>query len=161
MATQGQGAATHVHILFQSLGGSIGDGIYLYNLFRAVPFDLSLYNAGTLASIAAVAYFGAKHRYVTSSCSFMLHRSKYGHPLPAHSTELQDAAKALVIDDQRVEDILRRHVKLEPPLKWDDLKSNELWFTAEEPVRTGMADEIRDFAPPPRTVFYDFNFLQA
>jgi hypothetical protein len=32
------------HLLFQSQGGGIGESIALYNLFRALPFDLTLYN---------------------------------------------------------------------------------------------------------------------
>jgi ATP-dependent Clp protease, protease subunit len=48
------------HLLFQSQGGGIGESITLFNLFRALPFDLTLYNTGTIASGATLAYLGAK-----------------------------------------------------------------------------------------------------
>ncbi len=32
------------HLFFQSNGGSVGDGIALYNYFRALPLELTIYN---------------------------------------------------------------------------------------------------------------------
>src|SRR5206468_4660122 len=89
----------------------------------------TLYNAGSVVSIAALAFLGAKHRRVSASGTFMFHRSQYGQVVPADSTELQDRVRGLIIDDQRTLAILKGHVKLEAPANWDDLKSNELWFT--------------------------------
>ena len=36
----------HVHLLFQSLGGSVSDGIFLHSFFKSLPIQLTLYNAG-------------------------------------------------------------------------------------------------------------------
>jgi len=33
----------HVHALFQTAGGYVGDGVFLYNLFRTIPIELTLY----------------------------------------------------------------------------------------------------------------------
>lgn len=46
-----------VHIAFHSNGGGIGEGIALYNLSRALPFDHILYN---VSSIAVVAFLGQR-----------------------------------------------------------------------------------------------------
>jgi ATP-dependent protease ClpP protease subunit len=40
------GGVNHLHLMFQTTGGDIGDGIALYNLFRALPITISLYNVG-------------------------------------------------------------------------------------------------------------------
>ena len=45
-----------IHLLFQSGGGNVGDGIYIFNLFRSLPISLTLYNAGSIASVAVIAY---------------------------------------------------------------------------------------------------------
>ncbi len=49
-----------VHLLFQSAGGMVGDGVFLYNYFRNLPFDLTIYNMGAVESAAAIAFFGRK-----------------------------------------------------------------------------------------------------
>ena len=46
----------HAHIMFQSWGGFVGDGVMLYNFFRSLSaLDLSLYNSGQVASAAVIA----------------------------------------------------------------------------------------------------------
>src|SRR4051794_30276298 len=59
-----------VHLLFQSAGGFIGDGVCLYNFFRAMPIDLTLYNAGSVCSAAVIAYLGAKKRKTSAYATF-------------------------------------------------------------------------------------------
>jgi len=49
----------HVHLLFQSLGESVSDGIFLHSFFKSLPIQLTLYNAGQVSSSATVAYLGA------------------------------------------------------------------------------------------------------
>src|SRR6478609_3550932 len=61
-----------IHLLFQSDGGKAGDAIYLFNLFRSLPISLTLYNAGSVASIAVIAYLGAAKRITTSNATFMV-----------------------------------------------------------------------------------------
>src|SRR5437764_9130338 len=54
-----------LHLLFQSTGGFVNEGIALYNFLRAVPLQLHLYNGGSVASIAAIAFLGAQRRYAS------------------------------------------------------------------------------------------------
>jgi ATP-dependent Clp protease protease subunit len=140
------GAVKHLHVLFNSSGGFIGDGICLYNFFRALTIDLTLYNGGSVASIATVAFLGAKFRKTSRHGTFMIHRA---HNSPQHATasKLEDIARSLRIDDARIEAILRDHIKLEEK-QWKDLNYEELTFNAEDGVKIGFAHGIEEFAPP-------------
>jgi ATP-dependent protease ClpP protease subunit len=40
IATASQNNVKHIHLLFQSIGGSVSDGIALYNFFKTAPVDL-------------------------------------------------------------------------------------------------------------------------
>src|SRR5213080_2998307 len=75
LATASGTGVKHVHLLFQSLGGTVGDGVCLYNVFRALPFDLTLYNAGSVQSIAVISYLGAKRRKASTHATFAIHRT--------------------------------------------------------------------------------------
>jgi ATP-dependent Clp protease, protease subunit len=138
-----------VHILFQSAGGTVGDGVFLYNMFRALPIPVTLYNAGQLSSAAVIAYLGAKGRKTSASGTFMIHRSTNSSQF-ATSSKLQHLAKALVLDDERTEAILRNHVTM-PDELWTELKYNDLYLSGKEAIKFGIADDIGDFAPPPGT----------
>src|SRR4051812_644439 len=41
-----------LHLLFQSGGGYIPDGICLYNYFKALTLDVTIYNGGGVSSMA-------------------------------------------------------------------------------------------------------------
>jgi ATP-dependent Clp protease, protease subunit len=149
-----QGKAERVHILFQSAGGNVGDGIALYNFLRTCPVDLTLYNVGTVASVGVIIFLGANRRVSHKHATFMVHRST-SFPVGAHPAEkLEFTAKALRMDDERTEAILREHLRFEEG-KWAELRNNaEFWFTGDEALKNGLITEIDDFAPPPKTTLY-------
>lgn len=141
-----QSNVEHIHLLLQSTGGGVGDGVCLYNYLRAMTIDLTIYNSGCVASIATIAYLGAKRRKVSAHASFMLHRtqSTLDH---ANTAALKAFLESSVLNDHLTEVILRTHIKM-PAEKWAQLDNNDLFLTAEEAVEYGFADEIAEFSPP-------------
>jgi ATP-dependent protease ClpP protease subunit len=141
---QAPATATH-HLSLQSSGGHVGDGIWLYNFLKVFPRKLIVYNTGTLASIAAIAYLGGQHRKTSAHAAFMLHRTTY-HPLRPTTTNLAVATKILAIEDARTEALLRERARLTDE-HWRHLEHHDLWLTAQEAVAVGVADEIGEFTP--------------
>jgi ATP-dependent Clp protease, protease subunit len=140
------------HLLFQSTGGMVGDGICLYNYFQALPLELTIYNAGAVQSIAVVAYLGAHKRKTSARATFMIHRTMYS-PQPADAYHLEIATNIVTLDDRRTDSILRDHIKLSDD-QWANLGRHDLTFSAEEAVNIGMANEIGEFTPPPGCMIY-------
>lgn len=143
----------HIHLLFQSAGGYVGDGVFLYNLFRTIPIEITLYNAGQISSAGITAYLGANRRVTSKTATFMIHRST-NSPQFATSAKLQSVAKSLVLDDQRTEAIFRSHINL-PPELWTALEHHDVHLSGEEAVSFGMADAIGEFSPPLGTVVFN------
>jgi ATP-dependent Clp protease, protease subunit len=141
------GGVRHAHILFQSNGGFVTDGVALYNFFRAVPIEVTLYNVGGVQSIATVAFLGATHRRVSASAIFQIHQTT-SPAIAAKAAQLQAIAEGVQLDDSRTEAILRQHLRL-PADRWEQLGQRDLIFGAQEAVDFGFADEIGDFSPPP------------
>lgn len=141
-----------VHVLFQSLGGGVGDGISLYNFFAALTIDLTLYNVGQVSSAALIAYLGAKKRKTSAYASFMTHRTT-GPATAMEAGRMKATAESIALDDQRTEAILRKHITM-PDDKWARLDDG-LWFSAEEAVKFGVADGIAEFAPPPGSKIFN------
>jgi ATP-dependent Clp protease protease subunit len=153
VAVASNNSVERVHLVVQSSGGLIGDGVCLYNLFRALPFELVTYNIGSIQSVGVMAFLGAKQRKASPRATFMIHRS-YASPLAATSDRLQALAQGLILDDERCEGILRDHVKLNED-QWAVHKVADLWLSAEEAKKAGLVTEIGDFAPPKGTqLFY-------
>jgi ATP-dependent Clp protease, protease subunit len=144
--------AQRLHIMFQSWGGFVGDGVMLYHFFRSLTLDLTLYNSGQVASAGVTAFLGAKHRIASPRSIFMLHKA-HNSPQFATATRLERVARSLVLDDERSEAIWRERVTM-PDELWQELEYHDLYVTGEDAVRIGIATELGDFAPPPGSQIY-------
>jgi ATP-dependent Clp protease protease subunit len=136
----------HLHLLLQSTGGFVGDGICLYNFFRTMTTPLTLYNAGGLQSIATLVFLGARDRRVSASASFMIHRTHLS-PEGANADRLRASINIALLDDQRTETILRKHLVL-PEHLWHSHRYEDIYISACDAVEYGIATAIGDFAPP-------------
>jgi ATP-dependent Clp protease protease subunit len=135
-----------VHILFQSWGGYIGDGVFLYNSLKRLSLEVVLYNAGQVASAATLVFLGAHSRKTTANAVFMIHKST-NSTNGAGVDQLKAVTANLAIDDARVEEILRAHLRL-PDELWTQFSYHDVYLTGKDAVDYGMADEICEFSPP-------------
>jgi ATP-dependent protease ClpP protease subunit len=140
------GGTKRVHMLFQSWGGFVGDGVFLYNSLRKFSLEVVLYNAGQVASAAAIAFLGAHARKTTANAVFMIHKAT-NSANGAGVDKLKAVADNLAIDDARIEDILRAHLRL-PEELWTQFRYHDVYLTGTDAVSYGMADEIGEFSPP-------------
>lgn len=136
---------THVDALFQSAGGTVGDGIFLHHYFKALPIELTLHNVGLVASAAVVAYLGAHHRKASKTATFMLHNSIHSAAMSG-AARFQNIAKSLVLDDERTQSILREFVKM-PEELWTEMANHDLFLSAYDAVQYGVSEGISDFGP--------------
>jgi ATP-dependent protease ClpP protease subunit len=138
-----------VHLLFQSAGGSVSDGVSLFNFFRGMPIALHLYNTGGVASAALIAFVGAEHRYASAHAAFLLHKTRHSLLTPGQSIDHRALADTLAIEDARSEAILRGSSQI-PADKWAVYASGaEVPITAQEAaLQYGLVVAIREFKPP-------------
>lgn len=146
---------TELHLSFQSTGGIVGDGIFLYSLIKASPIPVTIYNIGSVQSIATVAFLGASRRVVNKHALFMIHRTTFT-PQSATGELLRELSVVADLEDKRTEALLRDRVVLHDGKDWNNMKDNSLWFTAKESVDAGIADSIGDFSPPKGCELWSF-----
>lgn len=144
----------HLHLLWQSNGGGVGEGVFLYGFFRHLPLKLTLYNGGTVASAAAIAFLGAESRITSAHATFMFHRP-YATPQQASASNLQRMANSLLLDDLRTEAIMRERCALSKP-QWALHRHNDLWLSADNALAANVATAKGDFSPPLGTVLSFF-----
>lgn len=135
----------HIHLLFQSGGGNVGDGVCLYNYLRTLRTPFTIYNVGSVCSIATLAYLGAEERKASASATFMLHRTRVS-PQATTANRLRAVTNALVLDDERTEAIWRERLTLTPE-QWDIHEHDDLWLSADQALTAGLVTSIGDFAP--------------
>lgn len=150
MASAVSSGVERFHLMLQSTGGIINDGIALYNYLRCLPIDLITYNTGTVQSIAVSVFLSGKKRRAARSATFMIHKATFYSNSPTTSVQLSAATQSLKVDDDRIERILKQYIRM-PDEKWDAHRFVDIFITAEEALQYGLIDEIADFSPPSGT----------
>jgi ATP-dependent Clp protease, protease subunit len=152
--TERRGAA--IHLLFQSTGGLIPEGIALFNYFKTFPVELHLYNVGQVASAALTAFAGAKHRYASTYATFLLHKAASipTSNAPITAFQHQQLAQTLAVGEARTEEILKSVSQI-PPEKWTAYETAYATITAQEARDYGLVEDIREFQPPAGCRLFD------
>jgi ATP-dependent protease ClpP protease subunit len=144
-----------IHILIHSPGGSIPDGISLYNFLRAFPLNLILYNGGNVNSSAVRAFLGAKKRRASPHATFAIHRASFTIEEGRYATDLLRLANGLMVEDERTKAIYREAGLQLTEAQWADLDNNKtLTFTAQAALTSGFIQEVAEFSPPPKTILF-------
>lgn len=136
---------THCHLAFQSSGGTVADGVAIYNLLRSFPVPLTLYNIGSIASAGVLAYLGSTNRAASSLATFMIHRTT-SPPQGMTSERLRATVRSVEIDDARSEEILKSINLTQENRQVHQIA--DLWLSASEAKQIGLVTDIADFAPP-------------
>jgi ATP-dependent Clp protease, protease subunit len=141
---------TRVHILIQSPGGSVSDGVFICNLLSALPMEVVAYNSGHIGSAAATAYLGAGKRLVSESGTFLLHRTIAGSGASGNAAVLGALADSVRIDDARTETIFRTRATLSEE-QWAAARVTDLVLDAPTAIAAGIAHAMGSFSPRGRT----------
>ena len=135
------------HVLLQSNGGYVSDGLCMYNFLSNAPVRFVMYNAGAVASIAVILFLAGSRRYASETARFMVHKSHATASPGARPDALNIIVEGLRADDARTESILRKHIELTPE-QWAIHQYSDLHLTATDAKTARMITDIADFAPP-------------
>lgn len=135
------------HVLVQSNGGYVSDGLCLYNFMANSPVEFVMYNGGAVASIAVILFLAGTRRYASETARFMIHKSHATASPGSRPDALNIIVEGLRADDARTESILRKHIELTPE-QWGIHQYGDLHLNGRDAKTAGMVNDVRDFAPP-------------
>jgi len=128
-----------LRVRVSSPGGSVFEGIALANALRAHPADVTVQVDGIAASIASVIAMAADRVVVQPQAMVMIHDAA-GVCL-GNAQDMQDMAALL----DKISDNIADAYSAKAGGTRDDWRTRmraESWFTAEEAVAAGLADEL-------------------
>jgi len=137
-----------VYLCLSSIGGYVGDGVFLFNLIRALPIPVIIHNTGTVASIATTLFVAGGPRLCSQRAIFMMHPVAVGPQSQAlASAPLLAALEAARADEERTEAILRERTNI-PEDVLNARRQGDVFLTAQQALDYGLVHEIREFALP-------------
>lgn len=128
-----------VTVYINSLGGSVYQGLTIYNLLRSHPGKVTTICTGIAASIAGVIFLAGDERKMFSNSRLMIHL-----PMFSASGNKKEFQKALELVEMAEKDVLniyvsRSNAKAETILKWME---EETFLSAEEATQHGFATQV-------------------
>ncbi len=142
-ALKSLGDVKNINLHINSPGGSVFEGIAIYNMLKQHSAQVNVYVDGLAASIASVIAMSGDAIFMPSNAMMMIH-NPWTFAM-GNADQLRKQADDL---DQITKSSIQTYLakagdKLdEATLK--DLMDNETWLTAQEAVDYGLADEVME-----------------
>lgn len=131
--------APKLRVKVNSPGGSVFEGVALANALRSHPAEVTVQVDGIAASIASVIAMAADRVVVQPQAMLMVHDAS-GVCL-GNAQDMQDMAALLDKISNNIADAYTAKAGGDAG-DWRDVMRAETWFTAEEAVKAGLADEV-------------------
>jgi ATP-dependent Clp protease protease subunit len=136
-----------VHLLIQSAGGNVEDGLAVHNYLTNLPLELTTYNEGAVQSIAVLMYLSGKIRKCAGNACFLMHKTTFTFMTPVDTDTMRGRANITENCDKVTDAILRKHITM-PDDRWALRDKSAIVLSAEEAKKFGLVHEIEHFTPP-------------
>lgn len=131
--------ASQINLHLSSPGGSVFDGIAIMNALRAHPANVTVYVDSLAASIASVIAMAGDRIVARQAAEFMIHEA--AGLAVGDADEMRAMAELLDRQSDKIAGIYaaRAGGTVED---WRAAMAKETWYSAQEAVDAGLADEI-------------------
>lgn len=148
-----------LHLLLSTPGGTVREGIALYNLLGALPLKVITYNVGSVDSVGIVIFLAGKERYAARTSSFMFHGVGFDIPGETRFEEksLVERLEGLKHDQELVADVIISRTKIGAK-ELKILFLEEGFLRAREAKSRGIIHDIREVRVPKGATFIQLVF---
>ncbi len=129
-----------ITIYINSPGGSVQDGLALYDVMQAISCPIKTVCMGMAASMAAVLFVAGDKRQMLAHSKLMIHDPRIMQT-GGNALDLQTISENLMKTREIMADILSKHTGKSVDEILEKTKSDS-YFTGDEAVEFGLADEV-------------------
>lgn len=130
-----------INFHLNSIGGSVWDGIAIYNVMKKMPNKKNVIVEGLAASIASIIALGGDTVHMATGSMLMIHNA-WTFAIGT-AEELEKQADVLTKVNMSLMDIYEKETGIERA-RIEELMTAETWLDAEEAVEMGFADSMDD-----------------
>ncbi len=129
----------NINLRINSPGGSVFDGVTIANAIRRHPANVTVYVDGLAASIASVIALSGDRMVMMPQTSFMIHDASGG--CYGNAADMESMRDLL---DKQSDNIAGAYAAVAggTVAEWRERMKAETWYTADEAVEAGLADEV-------------------
>ncbi|MBN1695230.1 ATP-dependent Clp protease proteolytic subunit [candidate division WOR-3 bacterium] len=130
-----------IQIYINSLGGSVSDGLAIYDTMQYIRPPISTISVGISASIAAIILTAGtkKKRYALPNSRILLHQPSGG--VRGVASDIEIHADEIIKIRERLNNILSEHTN-QPLKKIKADTDRDFWMSAQQALEYGLIDEV-------------------
>jgi ATP-dependent Clp protease, protease subunit len=150
LAEQANKGIDEVYLMLSTPGGSVMNGMNLYNVLRSFPFKLTTHNVGNVDSIGNAVFLAGQKRYACQNSTFMFHGVGFDVQQGIRLEEkfLRERLDGILKDQKRIGSVIGKHTHLnESQIR--NLFREARTKDANYALSVGIIDQIADPQIPP------------
>lgn len=137
-----------VYLAISTPGGSVMNGMNLYNMLRAMPFRLTTHNVGNVDSIGNAIFLAGETRYACPHSTFMFHGVGFDiQNLRLEESKCREVLASILAEHKRIGTVIRERTNLHDRAiraLFREAQTKDAAFAAG----CGIVHEIRDLQIP-------------
>jgi ATP-dependent Clp protease protease subunit len=138
-----------VYLMLSTPGGSVMNGLNIYNVLKGMPFELITHNVGNVDSIGNAIFLGGSKRYASPHSTFMFHGVGFdvNGQFRLEEKLLRERLQGILSDQKRIGGIISERTNLEEKAVealFTEAQTKDATFAAS----TGIVHEIKDVQIP-------------
>ncbi len=140
---EAEDSSAPIVVVQNSPGGSVSDGLALYDTMRFVKPDVKIVCAGLTASIATITLLGADkaHRYSLPNTRFLIHQPLIPGSIFGQASDLEIAAQEIIKTRDTINRMLAEATGQSLERVAKDTQ-RDYWMTADEALDYGLISKI-------------------
>ena len=140
---EAEDSSAPIVVVQNSPGGSVSDGLALYDTMRFVKPDVKIICAGLTASIATITLLGADkaHRYSLPNTRFLIHQPLIPGSIFGQASDLEIAAQEIIKTRDTINKMLAEATGQSLERVAKDTQ-RDYWMTADEALDYGLISKI-------------------
>lgn len=135
-----------IDLFINSPGGEVKAGLMMYDIIQSSPAPIRIYCRGMAYSMAALLFASGQHgRYLLPNSELMLHEPLLSSGVQGSASSIRSISDGIMAVRAKLNAILAKHTgrsveEIEEATRYDH------FFSAEESIDFGLADEIVSFS---------------
>jgi ATP-dependent protease ClpP protease subunit len=138
-----------LHLLLSTPGGSVHDGISVYNLLKGLPIEVNTYNFGSVDSIGVVIFCAGSNRFSVPHARFLLHpvSMQVFQTQSFDEPSIEEKLKLLKADQSNIAKVISATI-LRPVDEVAGLIHNRTTLEPEKAQEKGLVTQIKSSLVP-------------
>lgn len=145
---QGENPKAEITMMINSPGGSVTDGLAIFDVMREITCPIRTVGVGMQASMGSVLLAGGDTRIMTKNSQLLIHQIMGGASGGTQHSDFEISAAFMAKEHEALKSIYVEFTGLNHKF-WDTVGERDTWFTAEQALKLGFIHEVSEDGKKP------------